>query len=342
MIRQYLITDGTCQLGNVIVRMLLDNRQKVRVLVNPEDSMEALEGLPIEICYGSVLVKDSMKEFYALPDPRSAILIHTAEKVSISVQRDPSIHRINVQGTINVTDMCVKMKIGRLIYIGAASAIPYASNGKPVQEIEYFNRDKVEGDFAKSKAEASQYILDKVKLNGLYAVIVHPSGIIGPFDYRMSDIAVLIQEYLDGKLIAGVEGGYDFADVRDVAKAVIAASERGEKGANYLLSNQYVSVKEFLDDLNVITGEKRVKKVLPLWFIRRAAPLTSVYCKIRKLPSPYSQYSLFTVHSKSKYDHSRAEAELEYCPRDVNDSLADTVLWIENRSHLAEKATEKQ
>lgn len=103
MIRQYLITDGTCQLGNVIVRMLLDNRQKVRVLVNPEDSMEALEGLPIEICYGSVLVKDSMKEFYALPDPRSAILIHTAEKVSISVQRDPSIHRINVQGTINVT-----------------------------------------------------------------------------------------------------------------------------------------------------------------------------------------------------------------------------------------------
>ena len=121
---QYLVTGATGQIGNTIVRMLLDNQKKVRVLVNPEEDTTPLAGLPVEVSYGDILVKDSMKEFFDLEDPRDAILIHAQERNVITDKTDLMVRRVNVHGTMNITDTCVKKKIGKLIYIGSARAIP--------------------------------------------------------------------------------------------------------------------------------------------------------------------------------------------------------------------------
>jgi dihydroflavonol-4-reductase len=331
MKRHYLVTDAIGQLGNTIVRLLLDHGQTVRVLVHPDQDITPLKGFPVEIVFGDVLVKDSMKQFFEIENPRDAIVIHTAERRSISDKRDPMIHRVNVQGTQNIADLCVKKRVARLVYIGSAHAIPDKANGEEIAEIEHFNRDLVSGDYAKSKAEATQYILNKVTLNGLNAVIVHPSGIIGPYEFGNSEVVQLIREYLSGELTTCINGGYDFADVRDVAQGVLSAAENGNSGSCYILSNQYMSAKDFIEGLQAITGHPPMKKIVPLWVARRTAKFTNFYYRLSKKRSPIDRYALFTVYPNSKFNHSRADADLSYRTRDINTSLADTVTWVKKQ-----------
>ena len=98
------------------------------------------------------------------------------------------------------------------------------------------------GAYAKTKAEATQAVLDAAR-RGLNAVVVHPSGIIGPYNRSSNHIVQPIDMDISGKLPAGVVGGYDFVDVRDVAKGCLKAAEQGRSGECYILSNRYFTVQ---------------------------------------------------------------------------------------------------
>ena len=97
-------------------------------------------------------------------------------------------------------------------------------------EVDHFSPESVEGAYAKTKAEASQAVLDMVR-EGLNAVIVHPSGILGPYDRSGNHLVQMVTDYLEGRLPACVKGGYDFVDVRDVAKGCLLAMDKGRKHA---------------------------------------------------------------------------------------------------------------
>ena len=336
---QYLVTGATGQIGNTIVRMLLDNQKKVRVLVNPEEDTTPLAGLPVEVSYGDILVKDSMKDFFDLEDPRDAILIHAQERNVITDKTDLMVRRVNVHGTMNITDTCVKKKIGKLIYIGSARAIPLNEKNEPVKDVQFFDRNRVVGDYAKSKAEATQYILDKVSLNGLNAVILLPSLVLGPYEYGNSDIVSLIRDYLSGDLKVTIPGGGDFTDVRDVAAGVLEAAEHSEKGTCYILSNTYVSTQDFLHSLHEITGREEVTKTLPNWLLNGKG-IAQLYYKITRKENPKDKFGPFTS-PEPLYENEKASHELHYAPRDLRASLEDTVSWVESNKPIKNGINEK-
>lgn len=338
---QYLVTGATGQIGNTIVRMLLDNGKQVRVLVNPEEDTTPLAGLPVEVKYGDILVKDSLKDFFDLEEPRDAILIHAQERNVISEKTDLLVRRVNVHGTMNITDTCVKKKIGKLIYIGSARAIPLSNSTEPVKDVKYFDRNRVVGDYAKSKAEATQYILDKVSLNGLNAVILLPSLVLGPFEYGNSDIISLIRDYLSGDLKVTIPGGVDFTDVRDVASGVLEAAEQDrEKGTCYILSNAYMSTQDFLHSLHEITGRAEVTKTVPNWLLSGKG-ISQLYYKITRKSNPKDKFGPFTS-PEPLYESERAAADLHYNPRDLRASLEDTIDWVENNQPIESMANDKK
>ena len=57
-----------------------------------------------------------------------------------------------------------------------------------------------------------------------------PTGILGPYDKKGNYVVQFIYDYMKGSLPAGVKGGYDFVDVRDVAEGCLAAAEQGTCG----------------------------------------------------------------------------------------------------------------
>ena len=119
-------------------------------------------------------------------------------------------------------------------------AIPEKPKGCIITEDCEFSPGLVDGDYAKSKATATELVFDAAK-RGLNASIVFPSGIIGPGDIQGGSFTSMAKSFLSGKLPFAVRGGYDFVDVRDVAKGILACSESGEPGKGYILSGHYVN-----------------------------------------------------------------------------------------------------
>jgi len=217
--------------------------------------------------------------------------------------------------------------------VSSVHAIPELTKGRTICEIDRFDPDKVKGFYAKTKAAATDIVLRAAK-DGLDAVVVHPSGIMGPNDFALGYSTQLVLEYLSGGLVAGIKGGYDFVDVRDVAAGIISAAKRGRRGECYILSNTFISVRRMLDTLSDVSGMKKIKTMLPLWFIRPLAPLAELYYKILHKKPLFTGYSIYTLQSNANFSHEKATRELGYSTRDLRETLSDTVAFLKDHGRI--------
>ncbi len=173
--------------------------------------------------------------------------------------------------------------------------------------------------------------MNAVKNKNLNACIIHPSGIIGPYDYGNSHLTELVREVSNGKLFATVKGGYDFVDVRDVAAAIITASKKDNKGECYILSNRYITIKELSDLICDVQGIKKIKIVLPICLAKIIAPFFEAYYNLKKQTPLFTKYSLYTLSSNSNFSNKKAKEELEYKNRDMKDTIKDTISWLNKK-----------
>lgn len=325
---KYLITGAAGNLGSNIIEALAKTDSVIRAFVLPGD--RSAEHLPecVEKIFGDVRSRKDLEEFFNVPDITESIVIHAAGIVTIYPKFDQRVYDINVGGTKNVVCMCVEKKVKKLIYVSSVHAIPTKKMGEVMEEISDFDPDKVKGFYAKTKAEASKIVEDAVRLNGLNANIVFPSGLCGPGDFARGHVTQLLIDCVRGKLPAGIDGGYDFSDVRDVAAGIISAAQNGVPGENYILGNRYVSVKEILRCVHEISGAKLIKRMFPVSFAKMIAPLFELYYKIKKRPPLFTKYSLYTLKSNSNFSSEKAKSQLGYTTRPFKDTVADTLLWL--------------
>lgn len=324
----YIVTGANGFLGNNIVRELSqkDNCQ-VRALVSSMNRADALEGLDCEIFEGDVTKPETLAEIFTVPANARTYVIHCAAIVYIKSKPNPAVHKVNVLGTKHVAEKTLAIG-AKMVYVNSVHAIPELPQGETMTEITDFKPDKVEGIYAKSKAEAARDVLDMVKMRGLNACIVHPSGIIGPYDFKTTHLTQLIIDAATGRLKAGVKGGYNFVDVRDVVAGILSACAHGKAGECYILSGHYVSVADLLQMIAKATGRRPIKNFLPLWLAKLTAPLSEIYYNLKKQPPLYTKYSLYTLESNANFSHAKASRELGYSPRQPQATINDTVEWL--------------
>ena len=328
MNRLYLVTGACGHVGNTLVKQLVANGEKVRGLVLPKEDDAPLAGLPVELVRGDVRDVKSLEPFFDGAGYDEVVCIHTAGIVSIASKFLQSVIDVNVKGTKNIVEMCLSYGVKRLVYTSSVHAIPELPEGEVIREVDHFEAADVVGLYAKSKARATQIVLDSVQ-RGLDAVIVHPSGIIGPNDYGKGHLTQLVVDYVNGKLGACVKGGYDFVDVRDVADGIVRAVDRGRCGECYILSNRYYSVQELLGQLQQVGNLKKIRCVLPKWFVNMVAPMAELYYKMRRTSPLFTRYSMHTLFSNANFSHEKADRELGYTTRSLKETLRDTVAFLE-------------
>ena len=232
----YIVTGANGHLGGTLVRMLSKRGEAVRGLVLPG---EAPQPFPhVRYYTGDVRDADSMRPLFADAEDAELLVLHTAGLVDIADAVSDRLYDVNVNGTKNMLALCREYGVRRLVYVSSVHAIPEEKSPAVLKEVASFSPERVTGGYAKTKAEATQAVLDAVQA-GLDAVVVHPSGIIGPFDTAGNHLVQLVRDYLRGALPACVRGGYDFVDVRDVAAGCLLALEHGHRGASYILSNRH-------------------------------------------------------------------------------------------------------
>lgn len=341
MKKRYLVTGADGHLGNTIIRMLRRRGEEVKGLLlakdGPENKAAGPEGRQgrtlfmgaLEYVYGDVTDEESLRLLFENNHDREVYVVHTAGIVDISEKVSPRLYEVNVNGTRNILRLCREYEVKRLVYVSSVHAIPEQPD-RVLSEVKEFDPDDVMGGYAKTKAEATQCVLDAVK-EGLDGIVVQPSGILGPYNQGGNHLVQMVNDYIHGRLPACVKGGYDFVDVRDVAKGCLLALEKGRCGECYILSNRHYEIRDVLKMVREIRGGRRLP-VLPVWMARATAPFIQLHAKRTHTRPLYTKYSLYILNSNDRFSHDKATQELGYRPRDLFHTLKDTVSWVSGRN----------
>lgn len=319
-----VVTGATGHIGNVLVRKLLADGKEVKVVVAPGDDLKPIEDLDVELVYADVRDPGSLLSAF----DGAEYVYHLAGIISIGSSKSKLLWGVNVDGTKNVIDACIRAGVKRLLYVSSIHAFTEPPHGTPIIETKKFDPSSVVGQYAQSKAAATNEVLKAVEKRGLDAVIVHPTGVIGPYDYKMSNMGQMIVDYINGHLYAYIDGAYDFADVRDVARGIILASEKGQTGESYILSGEQITVEQILKTLEDETKIPMPRIKLPLWVAKVTAPLSEFYYRLKKQPPLFTSYSISTLVSNSLTTHQKATQELGYTARPVKESVRDAAHWF--------------
>ncbi len=339
----FIVTGANGFLGNNLIRQLNQRYPdaEVRALVSSESRSDAIKDLNCQIYAGDVTKLETLSDIFDIPDQTELYVLHCAAVVYIKSKPNPAVYNVNVNGTKLVAEQTL-LHNGKLIYVNSVHALTEKPNHELMTEQDRFHPELVEGQYAQSKAEAANAVLDMVQNRGLDACIVQPSGIIGPYDYRVSHLTQLIIDFATHRLKACVRGGYNFVDVRDVANGIINACELGQSGESYLLTGHYLSVKELLDLVSTAYDIPPIKHILPMWLAKFTAPLSELYYSIKKQPPLYTKYSLYTLESNSNFSHAKADRELKYTTRPPQITIEDTVAWLQEAGKIPTKAAQSK
>lgn len=322
-----LVTGATGHIGNVLIRKLLEQGEKVRALVWRGEEPMPIKDLDTEQVEGDVLDPASLES--AMRGVES--VYHLAGIISIMPGRNPLVWKVNVEGTRNVLDAARRAGIRRLVYTSSIHAIARAPHGVTMDESLGFDQNNPYGEYDRSKAAASLEV-QKAATAGLDAVIVCPTGVIGPYDFRGSEMGEVIRSASEARTMFYVEGAYDFVDVRDVADGLIAAHAHGRRGESYILSGQKLSVRYLLETVREVTGKAFASFKMPFSLAEFAAKFTPYYYRWSKAKPRFTPYSLEVLQSNSNISHAKAARELGYQSRPAIETIADTVRWFfENR-----------
>jgi dihydroflavonol-4-reductase len=258
-------------------------------------------------------------------------------------------YRVNVRGTQNVIDACRRAGVRRLVYASSTDALEdgqvpgsqfqvhgtqqcETANPKPeTRNLE--PRTKNITGYGRSKARATAKVIEAVR-QGLDAVILYPSSVVGPFDFRPTQIGQAILDYAHRRIPAYLDGGYDFVDVRDVVQGMIEAAGRGRSGDSYILSGTRLSLREFMLLLEDLTGIKAPAFKLPLGLARVLAAIAPAYYALRRTEPLFTPYTVSVLTSNSKMSSDQARRDLSYTTRPIRETLADTVQWFRENGRL--------
>lgn len=324
----YLLTGATGFLGRTVAKKLTAQGKQVIGLRLPGDKAHLLPEIEYEI--GDITIPHTLAKFFERAEGKNAVVIHCAGIVSVASENE-ALWRVNVDGTRNVVDLCEKYHVSKLLYVSSVHAIEEKEKGEHITETKKFSASKVKGAYGKSKAEATAYVM-KAAERGLHTVVVHPSGMVGPEDYSGSYLTETIRAYLKGYFPYAIGGGYDFVDVRDVADGIIRCVEKGKSGETYILSNEYITIEKLFSSLSRVAGKRKPHGVVPLKMVKWASPLCEGIEKTLGTPMLVTPYSLYTLGSNGNFSHEKAEKELGYMVRPIEETLADVVMWLKEES----------
>ncbi len=320
-----VVTGAAGHLGNNLVRLLCAQGAAVRALDCTRD-WRSLAGLPIERVEVDVRDPAVLAEALAGAD----VVYHTAAVISLSRREWPLVHAVNVAGVRNLLAACRAAGVRRLVHFSSIHAYEQEPLHLPVDEERPLVSSPRLPPYDRSKAAGEREVRRAVE-QGLDAVILNPTGMIGPYDYRPSFFGEVLLALGRGRLPVFVASGFDWVDVRDVAAAAIRAAASAPSGSRYLLSGHWVTMRQLSLLLQEITGRPAPRVFCPLWLAQVAAACYGA-CSAMPLAARgrplLTSVSLQALHGNRRISHQRAARDLGYAPRPLRETLADTLEWF--------------
>lgn len=321
------VTGATGHVGANLVRALVAQGRTVRALVHVD--MRAIEGVNLEIVKGDVGDLNSLCRAF----DGAEVVYHLATYISLLMNEWTQCESINVTGVRNVVEACIRTGVRRLVHFSSIHALEQDPKDSPVDEIRPLVKSHRCPPYDRSKAAGEREVHRGIE-RGMDTVIISPTGIIGPYDYKPSYFGEVLLSLARSKMPALIDAGFNWVDVRDVVDGAMRAEKQAQKGAKYLLSGHWAS----MHDLAVMVGESIdvtcPSFACPLWMADIGAPFATSFAHITGKRPLYTRVSLMALRGNRNVSHEKATRELGYHPRPLDKTIADTLRWFEESGQL--------
>lgn len=267
-----LVTGGTGFLGSYIIKALVEKGYTVRAIRRGNKlpgwiSNEILD--KVDWVEGDILDMVSLEEAMQGIDT----IIHSAAIVSFAKKDRRNMYQVNVDGTANVVNMALEQQVKRLIHISSVAALGRTADGGQVDEEKKWEESKVNTHYAKSKYKGELEVW-RGMAEGLDAVILNPSTILGYGDWHSSSCAIFKNVYEEFKWYSpGING---FVDVEDVAKAAVLLMESTITGQRYIINGDTWPFQQLMNTMADRFGKKRPSRATTPFLISIAWRLESI------------------------------------------------------------------
>jgi dihydroflavonol-4-reductase len=300
-----LVTGGTGFIGGRLCAACVERGDQVRVLRRAGSRMIGLEGLPIEYTTGDLLDAGAVAQAV----DGCELVFHAGAISSYWRVRREQVYRVNVGGTRNVMEACLRAGVPRVVYTSSAAAVGIAPHG-PADETTPFDPLSATFSYADSKRQAEAVVHDAVA-RGLHAVIVNPAVVIGSGDHYLNAGSMVIA-YGRGRIPAVPPGGICVADADAVTQGHMAAAASGRAGERYLLGGENLSYLQVAATIAAVAGVRRPRLVVPAGILRLAAPLVDLYNRVSWQPPAFSVEQVRLSGVNFFFDSGKAVRELGY------------------------------
>lgn len=315
------ITGASGLVGGNLVRALLAQGRPVRALVHHDH--RALDGLELETISADLNDPASLNRAFE----GAQAVYHLAGSISIRMKDYDELERVNVVGTRNVVEACLHCGVEKLVYFSSIHAYRQEPFDLPLDEDRPLLIDDSAPPYERSKA-AAERLARQASERGLPTVIIIPTAILGPYDFRPSYLGQALGLLARGRIPALVRGGYDWVDVRDVVDGAMQAERLGRSGSRYILSGHWRSLKELARVSAEITSKSAHRFVVPVWLAELYQPIMARLAQINGSQPIYTKAMLNALRSNRQISHARATRDLGYAPRPFESTLKDTLDWF--------------
>lgn len=332
-----LVTGASGLIGASLVRALLVQGRPVRVLVHRD--RRALAGLEVEVVPGDVCDPEPLGRAMTGVD----VVYHLAGAISLAMDSGPEMEAVNVLGTRNVVAACLNGGVRRLVHFSSIDALRQEPLDQPVDEARPLIDAALSAaalkslaPYDRSKARGEREVLAGID-RGLDAVILYPTAVLGPHDYKPSYVGQALIKLARGRIPALVTGGFDWVDVRDVVAGALCAEVQAPAGARYLLSGHWHTIREVARLVDSARGRAMPRVTVPLGLAEALAPLMLLMARFNGSHPIYTRVTLHVLRNNRHVSHARASHDLAYTARPLAQTVRDTLAWFEANGYLAKE-----
>ncbi len=226
------VTGANSFLGGTLVRHLLESGRQVRGLVRPGANEILLENLPIERITGDLMEPETYRDALSGCDE----LYHVAASYTQVPEQLARMEETNAAGTRIVLEAALDAGVARLLHTSTIGTIGQPGDGSLATEDCAFNLPNPTA-YVRSKLAGEEIAVELAQQGG-HIVIVNPTAMLGPGDWRPTASGRRVLDFLDGRIPRYPAGGINWCPVDDVARGMIQAIELGHPGRRYILGNQ--------------------------------------------------------------------------------------------------------
>lgn len=250
--RTVLVTGGTGFLGAYVIRELLAKGYAVRAIRRnnnlpafvPADSLQQVDWVTGDLC-----------DVMGLEEAMEGVdgVIHAAAKVSFAGKDRSELFKVNVEGTANVVNAALTQNVPRLVHVSSVAALGRAGQGETVTENKVWEESKYNTSYAISKFRGEVEVWRGIG-EGLQAVVVNPSTILGFGDWNTSSCTLFRSAYNEFPWYT--EGVNGFVDVVDTARAVVRLLESDVSGERYILNGDNWTFRRLFETIAAGFGKR--------------------------------------------------------------------------------------